>query len=107
LALIQDVTFQKNKFTLNARYALFDTDDYDNRLYAFEKDVWLAFSFPAYYGVGVRSYVLVQYSISPAVVLWLRWARTSYSNTDSIGSGSETIIGNTRNDLKFQARIRL
>lgn len=107
LALIQDVTLQKNKLTLNARYALFDTDDYDNRLYVFEKDVWLAFSFPAYYGVGVRSYVLVQYSISPAVVVWLRWARTTYSNTESIGSGSETIIGNTRNDLKFQARIRL
>ncbi|HRG10074.1 MAG TPA: hypothetical protein PLJ08_15980, partial [Cyclobacteriaceae bacterium] len=98
---------QKNKFVFNARYALFDTDDYDNRLYVFEKDVWLAFSFPAYYGVGVRSYVLVQYAVSPAIVLWLRWARTSYSNTESIGSGSETIIGNTRNDLKFQARIRL
>lgn len=107
LALIQDITIQKNKFTLNARYALFDTDDYDNRLYVFEKDVWLAFSFPAYYGVGVRSYVLMQYSVSPAVVLWLRWARTTYSNADSIGSGSETIIGNIRNDLKFQARIRL
>lgn len=107
LALIQDITFQKNKFVFNARYALFDTDDYDNRLYVFEKDVWLAFSFPAYYGVGVRSYVLVQYAVSPAIVLWLRWARTSYSNTESIGSGSETIIGNTRNDLKFQARIRL
>ncbi|MCW5910741.1 MAG: helix-hairpin-helix domain-containing protein [Cyclobacteriaceae bacterium] len=107
MALIQDITFQRRKFTLNGRYALFDTDDYDNRLYAFEKDVWLAFSFPAYYGVGVRSYVLVQYSISPAADIWLRWARTTYSNTETIGSGSETIIGNTRNDLKFQARIRL
>lgn len=107
LALIQDITFQKSKVVINARYALFDTDDYDNRLYVFEKDVWLAFSFPAYYGVGVRSYILVQYTVSPSVAIWLRWARTTYSNTDSIGSGSETIIGNTRNDLKFQARIRL
>ncbi|MCC6835064.1 MAG: helix-hairpin-helix domain-containing protein [Cytophagales bacterium] len=107
IALIQDITFQQKKFSITGRYALFDTDDYDNRLYVFEKDVWLAFSFPAYYGVGVRSYILVQYAISPAVVVWLRWARTTYSNTNSIGSGSETIIGNTRNDLKFQARIRL
>lgn len=107
LALIQDITFQKSKVVINARYALFDTDDYDNRLYVFEKDVWLAFSFPAYYGVGVRSYILVQYTVSPSVAIWLRWASTTYSNTDSIGSGSETIIGNTRNDLKFQARIRL
>jgi hypothetical protein len=107
IALIQDLAFQRNKLTINGRYALFDTDDYDNRLYVFEKDVWLAFSFPAYSSVGVRSYILVQYEISPAVVLWVRWAQTTYSNTDTIGSGSETIIGNTRNDLKFQARIRL
>lgn len=79
MALIQDITFQKSKVVINARYALFDTDDYDNRLYVFEKDVWLAFSFPAYYGVGVRSYILVQYTVSPSVAIWLRWARTTYS----------------------------
>lgn len=107
LALIQDITFQRNRLTINGRYALFETDDFDNRLYVFEKDVWLAFSFPAYYGVGVRSYVLLQYQVTPAIVLWLRWARTTYSNTDTIGSGSEMIAGNTRNDLKFQARFRL
>jgi len=107
LALIQDITFQRNRLTINGRYALFDTDDYDNRLYVFEKDVWLAFSFPAYYGVGVRSYVLIQYQVTPSIALWLRWARTTYSNTETIGSGSELIAGNTRNDLKFQARFRL
>jgi hypothetical protein len=106
LALIQDITFQRNRLTVNGRYALFDTETYDNRLYVFEKDVWLAFSFPAYFGVGVRSYLLVQYQVTRAITLWLRWARTTYSNADTIGSGSETIIGNTRNDLKFQARFR-
>lgn len=106
LALIQDITFQHKRLTINGRYALFDTDDYDNRLYVFEKDAWLAFSFPAYYGVGVRSYVLVQYQVSPSLMLWLRWART-YSNTETLGSGSEMIDGNTKNDLKFQTRFRL
>ncbi|MDZ7646332.1 MAG: hypothetical protein U5K54_03635 [Cytophagales bacterium] len=37
---------------------------YDNRLYVYEKDVWLAFTFPAYYGVGVRNYLLVQYAFT-------------------------------------------
>ncbi|MBX2894686.1 MAG: helix-hairpin-helix domain-containing protein [Cyclobacteriaceae bacterium] len=107
MVLLQDVNFQRKRLTISGRYALFETDNYDNRLYVFEKDVWLAFAFPAYYGVGIRSYILVQYQVTPAVTLWLRWARTTYSNTDTIGSGSETIQGNTRNDLKFQARFRL
>ncbi|MBX2899927.1 MAG: helix-hairpin-helix domain-containing protein [Cyclobacteriaceae bacterium] len=106
-AVLQDITIKRNRLTCSGRYALFDTDDYDNRLYVFEKDVWLAFSFPAYYGVGVRSYLLVEYTLSRTIAVWVRWARTSLTGAGTIGSGSERIIGNTRNDLKFQARIKL
>ncbi|MBK5279418.1 MAG: hypothetical protein JJE09_11210, partial [Bacteroidia bacterium] len=107
LALIQDVNFDVGRFAFSTRYALFDTDDYDNRQYVYERDVWLAFSFPAYYGVGIRSYAMVQYKASQKIDIWLRWARTSYTDRETIGSGGETIYGNTRNDLKFQARIKL
>ncbi len=106
-SLVQDVNVDVGRFTFSTRYALFDTDDYDNRQYVYERDVWLAFSFPAYSGVGVRSYVMVQYKLNQKIDLWLRWARTSYTDRDRIGSGGETIYGNTKNDLKFQVRIRL
>jgi len=107
IALVQDINIDISRFTFSARYALFDTDDYDNRQYVYERDVWLAFSFPAYFGVGVRSYLMVQFKASQKIDLWLRWARTNYLNQDSIGSGGDLISGNTKNDLKFQARIRL
>ncbi len=106
LAIVQDVNFEIGRFTFSTRYALFDTDDYDNRQYVYERDVWLAFSFPAYYGVGVRSYAMVHYKVNQKIDLWVRWARTSYTDRDTIGSGGETIYGNTKNDLKFQARIK-
>ena len=107
MVLLHDVVYSTGKILISARYALFDTEDYDNRLYVYEKDVWLAFSFPAYYGVGVRNYLLFQYSVSKHVDVWLRWAHVRYTDRDSIGSGSETIEGNIRNDIKFQTRIRL
>ena len=107
ISLVQDVNFDIGRFTVSTRYALFDTDDYDNRQYVYERDVWLAFSFPAYYGVGVRSYIMLQYKLNQNIDLWLRWARTVYSDRDSIGSGGDTIYGNSKNDLKFQVRIRL
>lgn len=107
VVLLQDITWSSGKFSVSGRYALFDTDDYDNRLYIYEKDVWLAFSFPAYYGVGIRNYLLLQYSISKKVDLWLRWAHVRFTDRATIGSGGETIDGNIRNDVKFQTRIRL
>lgn len=106
-ALIQDINFDIGKFSFSTRYALFDTDNYDNRLYVYEKDVWLAFSLPAYFGQGIRNYVMMQYKVSSKVDLWLRWAQTRYTLQNSIGSGSETINGNTKNDVKLQLRISL
>ncbi len=105
--IVQDVNVDVGRFTFSTRYALFDTDDYDNRQYVYERDVWLAFSFPAYYGIGTRTYAMVQYKVNERMDVWLRWARTMYTDRDSIGSGGELIDGNTKNDLKFQARIRL
>lgn len=105
-ALIQDVNFKFKKLTFSSRYALFDTDDYDNRQYVYERDVWLAFTFPSYNGVGIRNYVLLQYALHKKVDLWLRWSRTKYVNRESIGSGNELIDADHANEVRFQARIR-
>ena len=105
LALIQDLTYARQRWSMSVRYALFDTDDYDNRLYVSERDVWLTASIPAYDGVGIRNYALFHYKVSRAVDVWLRWARTTYKDRSSIGSSGDQIDGNTRNDVKFQLRI--
>jgi hypothetical protein len=105
-AVIQDVNFSLGRVTLSTRYALFDTDDYDNRIYAYERNMWLAFSFPAYYGVGTRTYIMLQYKLSRQTDVWFKWSQTRYSDRNEIGTGTETIPGNTGNDVKFQARIR-
>lgn len=106
MTLVQEATWKRNRWSVTVRYALFDTDDYDNRQYVYEKDVWLATSLPAYEGEGIRNYVLVHFALSRQVDLWLRWSRTWYSDRTTIGSGGETIDGNARNDVKFQVRIR-
>ncbi len=106
MVLLQDVTYDFGRFSITGRYALFDTDDYDNRLYVYEHDAWLSFTFPAYYGKGIRNYLLLQYRLNNKVDLWFRWAQTRYTDREIIGSGGETIAGDTKNDVKLQARIR-
>lgn len=106
-ALIQDLNLSWKKFNLSSRIALFHTDDYDTRIYLYERDAWLAFSIPALQGVGLRRYILLQYSASQKLDFWLRWANTTYENQETIGSQGEAITGSTRNDIKFQIRIKL
>ncbi len=105
-ALVQDVSFSMERWSFALRYALFDTDSYDNRLYVYERDVWLAYSFPAYSGVGLRNYVLVQYKLTQKTDIWMRWSHVRYTDRSEIGSGGETSNGNTGNDVKFQVRMR-
>jgi hypothetical protein len=104
--IAQDISATIGKIKITGRYAIFDTDDYDNRQYVYENDVWLAYSLPAYDGHGVRKYLLVQYKMNKTFTFWIRYSRTSYINRQSIGSGVETIDGNQQNDIKFEVRIQ-
>jgi hypothetical protein len=105
--IAQDFIGQTGKFKISLRYALFDTEDWDNRHYLYEQDVWLAYSLPAYDGVGVKKMAMIEYKLSRKITLWLRLARLQYRDRDTIGAGVDQILGNTRNDVKLQARLRL
>ncbi len=107
--IYQDITytFKKLPFRLSARYALFDTDTYEERLYAYESDVLYAFSIPAYYYKGSRFYLMVKYDVSKNMDLWLRYAVSYYSGKNSIGSGLDEIQGSSKSEIKVQIMIKL
>lgn len=107
VALIQDATLKLSKFTISGRYAIFQTDDYENRQYVYEKDVLYAFSIPAYDGLGSRNYLLIQYKHNRNWHFWVRYAVTHYRDRKIIGSGLEEIDGNIKSALKLQVRIKL
>ena len=103
IALIQDLGCTIWKLKIDIRLALFDTD-YENRQYAYEKDVLYAFSIPAYQGIGFRTYSVLKYKLNKAMSLWLKYSKTQV-NASSIGSGLSQIDGPTRTDLKAMLKI--
>lgn len=108
LLIYQDIRFKKLSFplSLTLRYALFDTDSYNSRIYAYENDVLYAFSIPAYNGRGTRFYVTTKYRIKRGIDLWVRFAQTYYTERTSIGTGRDEINGNTRSEIKAQLRLK-
>jgi hypothetical protein len=106
LAISQDVNFDFGKFSLSNRFSIFDTDDYNNRQYLYEKNVLYAFSIPALNGRGVRVYSLLQYSPTRKIDLWFRIARTIQRDAKTIGSGLEKINSNHRTDVVAQIRYK-
>jgi len=106
--IYQDITWRPKQtpWALSFRYALFDTDSYDERIYAYENDVLYAYSIPAYYYKGSRAYILVKYSLGRNIDLWLRYAQTYYSNKQVVGSGLDEIQGRFKSEIKAQIRVK-
>ena len=106
--IYQDVLYRPDDkpFDITLRYALFDTDDYDARIYAYENDVLYAFSIPGYYYNGSRFYILLKWEILDNLDFWLRFSQTFFNNQSTIGSGLDEIEGNARSEIKVQLRLK-
>jgi hypothetical protein len=106
--IYQDLIYNQpdKPWLLNTRFALFDTDTYDQRLYAYESDVLYAFSIPSYYYKGSRFYLMGKYSFGRRLDLWVRYALTYYNNRQVISSGLDEIDGNRKSELKIQLRLK-
>ncbi|MCX6294542.1 MAG: helix-hairpin-helix domain-containing protein [Bacteroidetes bacterium] len=105
----QDITYSKmgKPFSFTLRYALFESDSYDARIYAYENDVPGSYSIPAYYDRGSRFYILLDYNLTRRIELWLRYSQTYYDNKKVISAGALTEIqGNTKSEIKAQVKFK-
>lgn len=109
ILVYHDVNYKLVKPVLDfsGRIALFDTDSWSSRLYAYESDVLYAFSVPAYYSKGVRWSFNIHTRIGNIFDIWFHIAQTRYIDKTSIGSGPATIEGSRQTDIKLQIKIQL
>ncbi len=107
LAFIQDIEAKFNRIQLKTRFAYFNTDTYDSRIYAYENDVLYAVSFPALNGRGFRYYILTKLPVTRNLEAWVRVAQTSLMDATSVGSGNDLIKGNTKTDMRVQLKYKL
>ena len=101
----QDVIFKPfgSSFSMTGRVAIFDTDNFDSRIFAYENDLLYEFSIPSYRDRGIRYYINLRQDILRNLTGEFRIART-YLDRGSHGSGNEAIEGPYRTELKAQLR---
>jgi hypothetical protein len=104
----QNLAFKlpKSHLTINFLYALFDTDTYNERIYAYENDVLYGYSVPAYFGKGIRYMLLLSWSPSRWFEIWAKYGQTWYSDRNTIGSGLDLINGSTKSEVELQVRLK-
>ncbi len=102
-----EATFRASTINTTLGVTYFDTDDFENRQFIYEKDILHSFSLPSYSGVGSSWYLLLNAKLPPLFTIWLRISQLNYLHQDFIGSGLERINGPKKTRFKFQLQIKL
>lgn len=105
--LYQDFLYTRENMKVQARFAYFNTDSYNTRIYAYENNVLYGYSFPACYDRGFRSYLNLNWKPHRLVTLYLKAGVTYYPDKSSLGSSLSRVDYNKIYDLTFQVRIKI
>ncbi len=91
IAMLQDFNYRCGNIPLTIwlRFCLFNTNNWDTRIYVYENDLLYGFSIPPLYGKGSRSYVMLSWKIRDKAELRFKYGITSkeadglvYQNTE-------------------------
>jgi hypothetical protein len=109
------MSYNNPGFSIHSGICIFETDNYDTRIYAFEPDLPYNFSLPEFYNNGIHYYInlhrdLLRRAATASNHLklsaWLRWGQTFYPGAVSIGSGLDEITGNRRSEIKAEVLVQ-
>ncbi len=106
--LSQLVNWKMNKiFHTHLAAAYFHTDDYDSRMYLYERGMLYNFSFPVVYGRGIRYSLLLRAQLSEKFMIHARVAVINYFDRSVIGSGYQQVNSSSLPSLELQIRWKL
>lgn len=103
-AIMQELDYAFHPFSISLRYTLFDSDDFENRQYMYEKDVLYTFSIPAYYGQGTRTYFIIKFNLFKNVDAWVKYSQTTYANNKTYQADFSDETSPSSSDLRIQLR---
>jgi hypothetical protein len=115
--IMQDVIYKplKGPVSVTLRYALFETQSSNARIYMYEHDVLYSSYIHSFAGKGGRFYVVLRYKVIRGIDIWVKYSQrydvqagsTSFiEGGDVIGSSLNEVNGGTYSEIKAQVRFK-
>ncbi len=99
--------YAASRCTLRASMGYFHTDNYDSRVYVYEPSTRYTYSFPSFYGEGLRATLQARWQATPWWLLIAKLGITHYMDRTEISSGLQRIDGRNQTDLELQVQVKL
>ena len=105
--ITENLGYVHRRFRLHATVGYFHTDDYNSRLYTYEPGMLHEFSFPSFWGHGIRYALTARAELGRHALVLAKIATTDYFDRSQIGSGLQTIRVSSMTDMELQLRLQL
>ena len=92
--------FKDIKIDVGAGY--FHPDSYDSRLYLYERAPLFQFSFPMFYGEGIRYWFMARTRLINNLTLTAKLGVTNYFDRPTIGTDKQLVNHSSMTDLDLQ-----
>ncbi len=99
--------FMTKNLSISTRFVVFQTEDYDSRVYEFEDDLKGVMSNVGLYGKGTRWYLVLRYKPYNFFEATAKYSATYLDGVKSIGSGNDMIDGDLNNRFNIGIEINL
>lgn len=100
----QNIGYKYRMINANMAFGYFDTDNYDSRIYCYEKGLLYSFSYPSYYGNGIRYSIYIRADIKNKIMIICKFASTKYFDRKKISSSYQEVDGSSMSDIEAQLR---
>lgn len=104
IMLTQVIGYNMPRLSISATMKLFYTDDYNSRLYSYERAPLYCYSNSAYYGRGLRYSFMAKWKPTDSLTLTGKVGVTDYFDRSSIGSSLQQIDASSACDVELQAK---
>lgn len=99
--LTQNFGFISPKYSLYIGGKYFNTDGYDSRLYSYERAMPRTFSYPSYFGHGIRYSLVVEWRPVPSLQFTAKSGVVDYFDRSTIGTSHQQINASSACDIEL------
>lgn len=99
--LTQNFGFISPKYSLYIGGKYFNTDGYDSRLYSYERAMPRTFSYPSYFGHGIRYSLVAEWRPVPSLQFTAKSGVVDYFDRSTIGSSHQQINASSACDIEL------
>ena len=104
MMLTEQVTYACRWLQLSANFTYFHTDNYESRLYLYERSMLYSFFSLMLYGKGIRYSLMARADIGKHLLLLAKVGVTNYFDRSKISSGYQEINASSMADVDVQLR---